>query len=164
MKVAVIQFPGSNREDDAAKALNALNALDLDAELFRWNLDSSLGRYYGIVLPGGFSYQDRVRSGVIAAKEHIMYDIREEAEKGKPIIGICNGCQILVEAGLVPQIYEYRIDLGMAPNAGKQDGKTVRTGFDSDWVYNYSYSRERKMCSYFSFRERRNVSNPYSTL
>src|SRR3989344_2129504 len=144
-KVAVIQFPGSNREYELVN--DTFNSVGLEAQLFRWNRKDTdtLRSFDAYVLPGGFSYQDRVRAGAIAAKDKIMGILAEEAGKGKPVLGICNGCQILAEAGLVPQIYErMEVMIGLAPNAGKQNGKTVRTGFISDWYNMKSTARKGK--------------------
>lgn len=72
-------------------------------EFFRWNQPAGdLHQFDGYFLPGGFSYEDRVRSGAIAARDPLMAVVAEEAAKAKPVIGICNGAQILVEAGLIP--------------------------------------------------------------
>lgn len=134
--IAIIQFPGSNREYELAEAFESVG---MHGEVYRWNRirqdPNELKRFHGYALPGGFSYQDRNRAGSIAAYDRIVELIAEEADKGKPVIGICNGNQILVEARLVPDIYQKTLDIGMAPNAGKRDGEIVRTGFISDWVY-----------------------------
>ena len=74
----------------------------MHAEIVRWNTKRSLDEFDGFVIQGGWSYEDRVRAGVIASKDHLMDKIKEQAKKGKVILGICNGCQILVESGLVP--------------------------------------------------------------
>ncbi|MFH0778692.1 MAG: phosphoribosylformylglycinamidine synthase I [Candidatus Eisenbacteria bacterium] len=127
-KVAVIQFPGVNCEYETQRALVASG---LEAEVFRWNLGvSSLLRFDAYVLPGGFSYQDRIRAGAIAAKDAIMDGIAEGASKGKPVLGICNGAQVLVEAGLVPAISEGSLEMALGPN--KTDG---RSGYLCAWVY-----------------------------
>jgi len=77
------------------------NNLKIDTELI-WHKESDLDRYDAIILPGGFTYGDYLRGGVIAAFSPIMKQVKEMARKGKPILGICNGFQTLVEAGLLP--------------------------------------------------------------
>jgi len=133
LSIAVIQFPGSNREYELARAFESVGML---SEVFRWKRNSEeLKRFHGYALPGGFSYQDRNRAGSIAVYDRTIEVIADESERyGKPVIGICNGNQILVEAGLVPNTWK-KLDIGMAPNAGRKDGEVVRTGFISDWVY-----------------------------
>ncbi|MGA0241379.1 MAG: phosphoribosylformylglycinamidine synthase subunit PurQ [Candidatus Marinamargulisbacteria bacterium] len=97
MSVAILQFPGSNCEDETAQALDKLS---ISYERVPWNSAVNLDRFSGFILPGGFSFQDRIRAGVIAAKLPIIRQLRHESTKGKLILGICNGAQILVEAGL----------------------------------------------------------------
>ena len=98
-RVAVIVFPGSNDDRDAAWALGALGA---EASLV-WHAESELPRgTAGIVLPGGFSYGDYLRSGAIARFAPIMEAVEAFARDGGPVLGICNGFQILCEAGLLP--------------------------------------------------------------
>src|SRR5262249_29684694 len=99
-RVAVIQFPGVNCE---AESVRALERVGLETEVFRWTRDADeLARFDAYLLPGGWSYQDRVRAGALAAKDPLVEVLAAEADQGKPVIGICNGAQVLVEAGLVP--------------------------------------------------------------
>lgn len=99
MKFAVVVFPGSNCDRDMYHA--AKEVLKEDAELV-WYENSNLENYDGILLPGGFSYGDYLRSGAVASTSDVMKQIRTEAGKGKPVLGVCNGFQILLEAGLLP--------------------------------------------------------------
>jgi phosphoribosylformylglycinamidine synthase subunit PurQ / glutaminase len=96
--VAVVVFPGSNCEHDVIEALHGLGA---DAEL-AWHGDSALGDVDAVVLPGGFAHGDYLRPGAIARFSPIMAPITEFAASGGPVIGICNGFQVLTEAGLLP--------------------------------------------------------------
>ena len=100
MKSAVIVFPGSNCDRDVAVALTAVTGR---APAMVWHRDSELpeGTDF-IALPGGFSYGDYLRSGAMAARAPIMRAVTDAANRGVPVIGICNGFQVLTEAGLLP--------------------------------------------------------------
>ncbi|MCH8490740.1 MAG: phosphoribosylformylglycinamidine synthase subunit PurQ [Oceanicaulis sp.] len=100
MKTAVIVFPGSNCDRDAAVAIERVTGA---APAMVWHGESSLpdGLDF-IMIPGGFSYGDYLRSGAIAARSPIMGDLVARAEGGVPVLGVCNGFQILIEAGLLP--------------------------------------------------------------
>ena len=98
MTVAVIQFGGSNCDRDTVQALTAMG---VDADLV-WHEDGLPANPSGIVLPGGFSYGDYLRAGAMAARSPIMEDVREAAESGTPVLGICNGAQIGCESSLTP--------------------------------------------------------------
>ena len=98
-KVAIIVFPGSNCDHDAFYVFDSLENVKVD---FIWHKDSDLSLYDIIVIPGGFSYGDYLRAGAIARFSPIMKSIIAESKKGKKIIGICNGFQILIECGLLP--------------------------------------------------------------
>lgn len=100
-KFGVIVFPGSNCDHDAYYALHKI--LNYDVE-FLWHKDRELKNTDVIVLPGGFSYGDYLRTGAIARFSPIMNSVIEFAEKGGCVIGICNGFQILLEAGLLPGV------------------------------------------------------------
>lgn len=101
MKSAVIVFPGSNREMDVADAIARSTGT---RPQMVWHAEPDLPQVDLIVLPGGFSYGDYLRTGAIAAHSPIMREVRARAEKGVPILGICNGFQILAEAQLVPGV------------------------------------------------------------
>jgi phosphoribosylformylglycinamidine synthase subunit PurQ / glutaminase len=98
--VAVVTFPGSNDDDDAALALERLGA---DATLI-WHAEPELPDVAGVVLPGGFSYGDYLRCGAIARFAPVMGAVRRFAEEGGLVLGICNGFQVLCEAGLLPGV------------------------------------------------------------
>ena len=102
MKAAVILFPGSNREQDAARALREISG---HAPTIVWHADLDLPQHTDlVVLPGGFSYGDYLRCGAIAARSPIMRAVARHAERGGLVLGICNGFQILCEAGLLPGV------------------------------------------------------------
>lgn len=98
MNVAVIRFPGSNCDDDVAHAVRRV--LGQPARLV-WHKDAELGPVDAVILPGGFSYGDYLRAGALAAHSHVMAAVRRFAEAGGPVLGICNGYQVLCEAGLL---------------------------------------------------------------
>ena len=128
VRIAVLQFPGLNCESET---LRELQRVDLSASIVRWNENPArLREFAGFVIPGGFSYQDRVRAGAIAAKSSLLDTVVREVERGKPILGICNGAQILVETGLVPGDEVGRVDVCLAPN--KVPGWS---GYHARWVF-----------------------------
>ena len=99
MKFAVVVFPGSNCDNDAYYVVEKHLGLSVD---FVWHKDNNLDGYDCIIIPGGFSYGDYLRAGAVARFSNIMEEIKKASIKGKLIIGICNGFQILVESGLLP--------------------------------------------------------------
>src|SRR3954469_23262300 len=100
MQTAVIVFPGSNRERDAAAALAAFGA----KPKMVWHRDVALPKTDLILIPGGFSYGDYLRTGAIAAHSPIMESVKQAAARGVLVLGICNGFQILTESGLLPGV------------------------------------------------------------
>ena len=99
MRAAVILFPGINRERDMALALKSVTGHE---PAIVWHTDTELPRVDLVVVPGGFSYGDYLRCGAIAARSPIMADIRAKALNGLKVLGVCNGFQIIMEAGLLP--------------------------------------------------------------
>ncbi len=99
MKFAVIQFPGSNCDQDCVAGINSIEGLQAD---YVWHKETSLRDYDAIVLPGGFAYGDYLRCGAIARFSPIMKAVMSEARAGKLVLGTCNGFQVLCEAGLLP--------------------------------------------------------------
>jgi phosphoribosylformylglycinamidine synthase subunit PurQ / glutaminase len=124
-RVAVVRFPGVNCEAETARALARVG---LESELVAWTRPArELAAFDAYVLPGGFSYQDRVRAGALAAKHPLVDVLADGAARGKPVLGICNGAQVLVEAGLVPGGGE--IALALARNRMPD-----RAGYLARWV------------------------------
>ena len=99
MNFAVLQFPGSNCDQDCVHVMK--NVLGHSASLV-WHKDTSLAGFDAVIVPGGFSYGDYLRTGAIARFSPIMQSVQNFAANGGPVLGICNGFQILCEAGLLP--------------------------------------------------------------
>ena len=99
MKFAVLVFPGSNCDIDMYHAIK--DELGEEVE-FVWHSETDLSSFDGILVPGGFSYGDYLRCGAMANQSNIMSELKKAAEAGKPVLGVCNGFQILTEAGLLP--------------------------------------------------------------
>ena len=97
-RVAVLRFPGSNCDQDAFKALTDVGA----RPEYVWHTQGSLDGFDGAFVPGGFSYGDYLRAGAIAARSPVMGEVVRMAKEGRPVLGACNGFQILCEAGLLP--------------------------------------------------------------
>lgn len=100
MKAAVIVFPGTNCEHDAVYALASVG---VDAELV-WHRETDLSGFTGVILPGGFAHGDYLRTGAIARFSPVMTAVERLAGAGLPVLGICNGFQVLCEAGLLPGV------------------------------------------------------------
>jgi phosphoribosylformylglycinamidine synthase I len=100
VKAAVIVFPGTNCEHDAAYALASVG---VDAELV-WHRENDLSGFTGVILPGGFAHGDYLRTGAIARFSPVMTEVERLAGAGFPVLGICNGFQVLCEAGLLPGV------------------------------------------------------------
>ncbi len=99
MKAAVLVFPGLNRDRDMIAALTKIGGAE---PAVVWHQDADIPDVDLIVIPGGFSYGDYLRCGAIAARSPMMDKVRERAAKGVKVLGVCNGFQILIEAGLLP--------------------------------------------------------------
>lgn len=121
-RVAVPVFPGTNSEEETVRACLAVG---LETRLVHWSAGpKALLGYDAYVLPGGFSYEDRVRAGAIAAHDALMDAVIAQAQRGKLVLGICNGAQILVESGLIPGTGPLRRPtVAFAPN--KPNGRFI---------------------------------------
>ena len=130
-KLAVITFPGNNCESESIRAAERNG---FEAELVLWNEIEKIGNFDAYFLIGGFSFEDRGRSGSIAAREKIFDAIREEAKKGKVILGACNGAQMIVESGLIP-VGDNPVPFSLADNVRRdKEGKVLGTGYYNVWV------------------------------
>jgi len=132
-RVAIVQFPGSNCEAESAAAIrrNGMEPVE-----FLWNRDpSELADFDGFFIIGGFSYEDRSRAGVLASLDPVLETVAAQAEKGKPVLGICNGAQVLVESGLVPGLKGRRTGMALAPNRRQVEDHLLGSGFFNDWCH-----------------------------
>lgn len=107
MRTAVVVFPGVNCEHDVVHAITSLGG---EAELV-WHRDTDLSGFDGVILPGGFAHGDALRTGAIARFSPVMEEVTRMAEAGAPVLGICNGWQILCESGLLPGAHIANRDL-----------------------------------------------------
>jgi phosphoribosylformylglycinamidine synthase I len=131
--IAYIQFPGSNTENET---INTLKRCGLFPRPHLWNdhldlLDNDLG----YVILGGFSFEDRSRSGIIASLEPVVEKLKTQALLGKPVLGICNGAQILVESGMVPGNDSFDTVLALADNKRVVKNNIVGTGYFNTWCF-----------------------------
>lgn len=136
-RIAIIQFPGLNTEYETRREVEKAG---MRGEFFRWNDDlKKLKNYDGYIIGGGFSYEDRGRAGIIAALDPLMEVLKKETGPengpGKPLLGICNGCQILIESGLVPGAEAYRACFAMGRNKRILNDEVLGTGYYNDWIY-----------------------------
>jgi phosphoribosylformylglycinamidine synthase len=134
MRVGVVSFPGSLDDRDAQRAIRLAGGTPVPL----WHQEADLQGVDALVLPGGFSYGDYLRCGAIAAHSTIMSEVISEARKGLPVLGICNGFQILVEAGLLPG--------GLIRNDHGdficRDQKLRVESIDTLWTADYAMSQE----------------------
>ena len=145
IKIGIIQFPGSNTERETFMACTRSGMEPVE---FLWNSDPmELSKLDGYIIVGGFSYEDRSRAGIIAALDPIMKQISIESEKNKPVLGICNGAQILVESGLVPGFKNNQIGIALTDNKRVKDGQVVGVGYYNTWA-NLKVNADPKRCAF----------------
>lgn len=130
MKFAVIVFPGSNCDIDMYHAIK--DELGEEVE-YVWHDSESLAEFDGILLPGGFSYGDYLRCGAIARFSNVMNEVIKAAEAGKPVLGVCNGFQILLEAGLLPGAMKRNESLSFICKPVKLKVENNQTMFTSEY-------------------------------
>ena len=133
IRIAIVQFPGSNCERETMLAVKRAGMEPIE---FLWNESrEKLANFDGYIIVGGFSYEDRSRAGVIAALDPVMQIIKEESRAGKPVLGICNGAQILVETGLVPGLENDAVGMALTDNKRVKEGVVLGTGYYNAWIH-----------------------------
>jgi phosphoribosylformylglycinamidine synthase I len=130
MKIGVVQFPGTLDDDDALRAVRVAGAVGIKL----WHKDQSLNGIDAVILPGGFSYGDYLRCGAIAKFAPIMSEIIKAAERGMPILGICNGFQVLCESNLLPGALTRNSDLHFLCRDQKISIENTNTAWSSDFI------------------------------
>jgi len=133
VRAGIVVFPGSNCDRDVHHVLN--DVMGINAQ-YIWHTEESINQYDALILPGGFSYGDRLRAGVIAAQSPIVEAIKKKAQEGLPILGICNGFQILVEAGLLPGALVKNVKLQFSCKWLKMEVLNVNTPFTNMFSLN----------------------------
>ena len=132
-KIAVIQFLGSNTELETIAAIKRNGMIPIS---HLWNEPSSnLELCDGYIIVGGFSYEDRSRSGIIASLDPVMNTLKNQALAGKPVLGVCNGAQILVESGMVPGNSDFDTIVSLSENKRVKSGQVVGTGYYNCLLY-----------------------------
>jgi phosphoribosylformylglycinamidine synthase subunit PurQ / glutaminase len=124
-RVGVIVFPGACDDRDALRAVELIGGEGVRV----WHAQDDLGGVDAVIVPGGFSYGDYLRPGALAALSPAMRAVREHADRGGPVLGICNGFQVLTEAGLLPGV--------LRPNASllfRSQDVTLEVERESDWL------------------------------
>lgn len=160
MRWAVVVFPGSNCDRDAEQAIRLVTGDPVDLV---WHDAEDLSAYDAIVLPGGFSYGDYLRAGAIARFSPAVRAVAREAERGKPVLGICNGFQILTESGLLPgallannhlqfrcEIAKLRVETNDSPFTRLYE--PGRSSASPSHTARAAITRIRRLCSSFAAR------------
>jgi phosphoribosylformylglycinamidine synthase I len=130
-KIGIAVFPGSNCDRDVHHVLN--NVIGIQAD-FIWHTKDHITGYDAMIIPGGFAFGDRLRAGVIAAHSPIVQEVKRMAKDGTPIMGICNGFQILVESGLLPGALMMNDSLRFVCRWTKVKVKNNKTPFTSQFA------------------------------
>jgi phosphoribosylformylglycinamidine synthase len=130
-KIGIAVFPGSNCDRDVHHVLN--NVIGVQAD-FIWHTKDRITGYDAMIIPGGFAFGDRLRAGIIAAHSPIVQEVKRMAKDGAPVLGICNGFQILVESGLLPGALMMNDSLHFVCRWTKVEVKNNKTPFTSQFA------------------------------
>lgn len=160
IKIAVIQFPGSNTERETVLAVERAGMQPIE---FLWNEDyAKLIDCKGYIIIGGFSYEDRARAGIIASLDPVIDVIRKQAEKGKPVLGICNGAQILVESGMVPGLKKYQLGMALTDNKRTKSGHVIGTGYYNNWANLVLSAPNKRTAFTLNFKKNEIINIPFA--
>jgi phosphoribosylformylglycinamidine synthase len=130
-KIGIAVFPGSNCDRDVHHVLN--NVIGVQAD-FIWHTKDRISGYDAMIIPGGFAFGDRLRAGIIAAHSPIVQEVKKMAKDGTPVLGICNGFQILVESGLLPGALMMNDSLRFVCRWTRVEVKNNKTPFTSQFA------------------------------
>lgn len=130
-KIGIAVFPGSNCDRDVHHVLNKVIGVQAD---FIWHTKDRISGYDAMIIPGGFAFGDRLRAGIIAAHSPIVQEVKRMAKDGTPVLGICNGFQILVESGLLPGALMMNDSLRFVCRWTKVEVKNNKTPFTSQFA------------------------------
>jgi phosphoribosylformylglycinamidine synthase len=130
-KIGIAVFPGSNCDRDVHHVLNKVIGVQAD---FIWHTKDRITGYDAMIIPGGFAFGDRLRAGIIAAHSPIVQEVKRMAKDGMPVMGICNGFQILVESGLLPGALMMNDSLRFVCRWTKVEVKNNKTPFTSQFA------------------------------
>jgi phosphoribosylformylglycinamidine synthase I len=136
-KIGIAVFPGSNCDRDVHHVLN--NVLGVQAD-FLWHTKDRISGYDAMIIPGGFAFGDRLRAGIIAAHSPIVQEVKRMAKDGTPVLGICNGFQILVESGLLPGALMMNDSLRFVCRWTKVQVKNNKTPFTTEFGHDQTFN------------------------
>jgi phosphoribosylformylglycinamidine synthase subunit PurQ / glutaminase len=136
-RIGIAVFPGSNCDRDVHHILSNIIGIEAD---FIWHTKEHITGYDAVIIPGGFAFGDRLRPGIIAAHSPIMQEVKRMAKEGLPVLGICNGFQILVESGLLPGALMMNDSLRFVCKSTKVQVTNNKTPFTSQFELNHTFN------------------------
>jgi phosphoribosylformylglycinamidine synthase I len=136
-RIGIAVFPGSNCDRDVHHILNDIMGVGAD---FIWHTKDRISGYDAMIIPGGFAFGDRLRPGIIAAHSPIMQEVKRMSKDGLPVLGICNGFQILVESGLLPGALMTNDSLRFVCKSTKVQVTNNKTPFTSQFAFKQTFN------------------------
>lgn len=132
MRIALVQFPNSSSAQETKLAIQRAGMEPVEVS---WHEIEKLSAMDGYIIVGSASSKDRIQAGMIAPFDPMLWAIKQESDKGKPVLGICHGAQVLVESGMVPGLKNNKVGIALIHNQHVIDGNIVATGFNDAWVH-----------------------------